>query len=61
MINRVEKYVIQIYIRELHDDLIKTNDECRLSEVCKNKNLLVSYTGLCFIIPTYVKTFTPRG
>ena len=58
---RVGKYLIQISIRELHNDLIKSKNEGGLiSEVWNGNILLVSDTGLRYIIPVNVKTFTPR-
>ena len=56
----VGKYLIQIYIRELHNDLIKSKNEGGLDEVWNSKKLLVSDTGLRYIIPLNVKKFTPR-
>jgi len=57
---RVGKYLIQIYIRELHNDLIKSKNEGGLDEVWNGKKLLVSDTGLRYMIPINVKKFTPR-
>ena len=56
---RVGKYLIQIYIRELHNDLIKSKNEEDLSEVWNGNKILVSDTGLRCIIPVNVKKFTP--
>ena len=57
---RVGKYLIQISIRELHNDLIKSKNEGGLDEVWNGKKLLVSDTGLRYMIPINVKKFTPR-
>ena len=57
---RVGKYLIQISIRELHNDLIKSKNEEYLSEVWNGNKILVSDTGLRCIIPVNVKKFTPR-
>ena len=57
---RVGKYLIQISIRELHNDLIKSKNEGSLEEVWNGKKLLVCDTGLRYIIPSNVKKFTPR-
>ena len=57
---RVGKYLIQISIRELHNDLIKSKNEGGLSEVWNGNKLLVSDTDLRYIIPVNVKKFTPR-
>ena len=54
------KYLIKIFIRELHSDLIKSKNEGGLSEVWNGNTLLVSDTGLRYIIPVNVKKFTPR-
>ena len=56
----VGKWLIQLSTHALHNDLIKTKDEGGSNQVWKDKNLLVSDTDLRFIIPIYVKTFTPR-
>ena len=48
---RVGKYLIQISIRELHNDLIKSKNEGCLEEVWNGKKLLVSDTGLRYMIP----------
>ena len=42
------------FIRELHNDLIKSKDEGGLGEVWKEQILLVSDIGLRFIIPTCI-------
>ena len=57
---RVGKYLIQISIRELHNDLIKSKNEECLSEIWNGNKLLISDTGLRYIIPVNVKKFTPR-
>ena len=57
---RVDKYSIQISIRELHNDLIKSNNKGGLNESWNGKKLLVSDTGLRYIIPITVKKFTTR-
>ena len=57
---RVGKYLIQISIRELHNDLIKSKNEGGLEEVWNGKKLLLSDTGLRYTIPINVKKFTPR-
>ena len=57
---RVCKYLIQISIRELHNDLIKTKNEGGISEVWNGNKLLVSDIGLRYIIPVNVKKLTPR-
>ena len=54
------KYLIQIFIRELHNDLIKPKNEGGLSEVGNGNKLLVCDTGLRYIIPVNVKKFNPR-
>lgn len=53
--DNIGKYLIQISIHELHNDLIKIKDEGRLSEVWNNNKILVSGTGLRFITSTHVK------
>ena len=58
--NRVGKYLMQISIRELYNDLIKLKNEGRLNEVWTGNKLLVSGIGLRYIIISNVKTFTPR-
>ena len=58
--NRAGKYSIQIFIRELHNDLIKLKNEGRLNEVWTGNKLLVSGIGLRYIILSNVQTFTPR-
>ena len=58
MTNRVGKYLIQISVRELNDDLIKSKNKGELSEFCKGNKLLVSGTGLRCIFPINVKKFT---
>ena len=57
---RVGKYWIQISIRKLHNDLIKSKNERDLNEVWNGKKLLVSDTGLRYIISINVKKFTQR-
>ena len=57
---RVGRYLIQISIRELHNDLIKSKNEGSLEEVWNGKKLLVNDTGLRYMIPINVKKFTPR-
>ena len=57
-IQRVGKYLIQISIRKLHNDLIKSKNEGGLEEVWNGKKLLVSDTGLRYMIPINVKKFT---
>ena len=57
---RVGKYLIQISIRELHNDLIKSKSEGGLNEVWNENKLLVSDTGLRYIIPVNVKKFISR-
>ena len=57
---RVGKYLIQISIRELHNDLIKSKNEGGFSDVWKRNTLLVSGTGLRYIIFINVKQFTTR-
>ena len=54
------KDLIQISIRELHNDLIKSKNEGCLDEVWNGKKLLVSDTGLRYMIPINIKKFTPR-
>ena len=57
---KVGKYLMQIYIRELlHNYLIKSKNEGGLCEVWNGKKLLVSDTGLRYIIPVKVKKFIP--
>ena len=60
MTNMVVKYLIQVSIREVHNDLIKSKNEGGLSEVWKEDKLSVSDTGLRYIIPINVKQFTSR-
>ena len=55
MTNMVVKYLIQVSIREVHNDLIKSKNEGGLSEVWKEDKLSVSDTGLRYIIPINVK------
>ena len=57
---RVGKYLIQISIRELHNDLIKSKNEGGLDKVWNGKKLLVSDKSLRYMIPINVKKFTPR-
>ena len=57
---RVGKYLIQISIREVHNDLIKSKNEGGISEVWNGNKLLVSDTGLRYVIPVNVKKFTSR-
>ena len=57
---RVGKYLIQISMGELYNDLIKSKNEGGLSEVRNRNKLLVSGTGLRYIIPVNIKQFTPR-
>ena len=57
---RVGKYLIQIYIRELHNDVIKFKNEGGLDEVWNGKKLFVSDTALRYNIPINVKKFTRR-
>ena len=57
---REGKYLIQISIRELHNNLIKSKNEGGLEEVWNGKKLLVSDTGLRYMIPTNVKKLTSR-
>ena len=57
---RVGKYLIQLSMGELYNDLIKSKNEGDLSEVWNGNTLLVSDTGLRYIIPVNVKKFTPR-
>ena len=57
---RVGKYLIHISIRELHNYLIKSKNGGGLEEVQNGKQLLVSDTGLRYMIPIDVKKFTPR-
>ena len=57
---RVVKYLIQISIIELHNDLIKSKNEGDLDEVLDGKILLVSDTGFRYMIPINVKKFTVR-
>ena len=57
---RVGKYLIQISIREVHNDLIKSKNEGGISEVWNGNKLLVSDTGLRYIILVNVKKFTPN-
>ena len=59
-VGKKKKYLIQISIRELHNNLIKSKKEGGLDEVCNGKKLLVSDTGLIYMIPINVKKFTPR-
>ena len=54
------KYLTQISIRELHNDLIKSKNEGGISEVWNGNKLLVSDTGLRYIIPLNIKKSTPR-
>ena len=56
----VGKYLIQISIRELHNDLTKSKNKGGLNEVWNGKKLLVSDTGLRYIIPINVKKITLR-
>ena len=58
--HKVGKYLIQISIRELKNDLVKPKNEGGLSEVWNGNKLLVSDTGLRYIISVNVKKFTPR-
>ena len=53
--NRICKYLIQISFRELHDDLIKSNNKGDLNEAWKGKKLLVSDTDLRYIIPINIQ------
>ena len=57
---RVAKYLIQISIRGIDNDLIKSKNEGGINEVWSGNKLLVSDTGLRYIIPVNVKRFTPR-
>ena len=43
-----------IFIRELHNDLIKSKNERGLSKVWKDNKLLINNTGLRYIIPRNV-------
>ena len=54
------KYLIQAFIRELRNDLTKSKNEGGLSKVWKGSTLLVSDTGLRYIMLINVKTFIPR-
>ena len=54
------KYLIQVFIRELRNDLTKSKNEGGLSKVWKRSTLLVSDTGLRYIMFINVKTFIPR-
>ena len=58
---RVDKYLIQISIRELYYDLIKSKNEGGLDEVWNSKKLLVSDTGLRCMILINVKKITPMA
>ena len=58
--NIVGKYLIKISFREFHNDLIKSKNEGGLNEVWKCNKVLVSGTGLCYIILINVQIFTPR-
>ena len=49
-----------IVVREFHNDLIKSKNEGGLNEVWKCNKVLVSGTGLCYIILINVQIFTPR-
>ena len=49
-----------IVVREFHNDLIKSKNEGGLNEVWKCNKVLVSGTGLCYIILINVHIFTPR-
>ena len=49
------KYLIQVSIRELYNDLIKSKNEGVLSELWKGNTLLVCDTGWRYIIPNNVK------
>ena len=53
------KYLIQISIRELHNDLITSKNEGKLSEFWKGNKLLVSNTDLRYIIVINITQFTP--
>ena len=53
--NRVGKYLMQISIRELYNDLIKLKNEGGLSKILKGYTWLVSDTGLQCIISINVK------
>ena len=57
---RVDKCVIQIFIRKFHNDLIKLKDKGCLEEFWNGEKSLVSDTGLRYTIPINVKKFTPR-
>ena len=56
----VGKYLLQISIRELHNNYIKTKLESELEWVWKGKKLLVSNDTLRYLLPKQVKTSTPR-
>ena len=45
--------------RQLHNNLIKSKNKGRLSEVWKDNKQLVSDTGVCCIITINIKTCTP--
>ena len=57
---RVGKLLLQTSVRELHNDLIKSEKLGGLPTVWNNKKLLVSDTALRYLMPRQVKKFTPR-
>ena len=59
-IKRVGKILLQNSVRELHNDIIKSEKLGGLSTVWNNNKLLVSDTVLRYLMPRQVKQFTPR-
>ena len=58
--HKVGKYSIQVLIRKFQNDLIQSKSEGGLSELWKGNTLLVSDTGLRYIISINVKKVIPR-
>ena len=56
---RVGKLLLTRLVRELHNDLIKDVNEGGLKDVWNGNKLLVSETGLSFLLPDQLKKFTP--
>ena len=57
---RVGKLLLQTSVRELYNDLIKSEKLGGLPSVWNNKKRLVSNTVLRYLMPRQVKKFTAR-
>ena len=56
----VGKLLLQTSVRELHNDIIKSEKLDGLPTVWNNKKRLVSDSALRYLMPRQVKQFTPR-